>query len=55
MDSEENIFQCTVLKNENDTDVKFDNLFSENIDEVSKVLKKFQKIWRKRQDLLSQE
>ena len=52
VDSEENIFQCTVL--ENDTDVKFENLFSENIDKVSKVLKQFKKLWRKRQDLLNQ-
>ena len=52
LDTEENILQCSVLKNE--TDVEFEKLFSENLDEVSKVLKVFKNLWKKRQNLLNQ-
>ena len=53
LDTEENILQCPVLKN--DKDLKFEDLFSENMDQVSIVLKEFKKLWRKRQNILNQQ
>ena len=44
LDNEENIFQCEKLGTK--SDIQFEDLFSKNIDKVSKALKYFNKLWK---------
>ena len=53
IDNAKNILKCSVLdnnNNDNDND-NFDDLYSEDMDKVSSMIKKFNKLWRQRQDL----
>ena len=51
IDSEENILQCEELNN--NSDVQFDDLYSNNEEKMSKCLKHFQKLWKLRQTKLT--
>ena len=54
IDNAKNIFKCSALEenNNNENDNNFDDLYSEDMDKVSSIIKKFTKLWRQRQDLL---
>ena len=49
-DNAENILQCTPLGNT--SDIQFNDLFSNNIDKVSKAIKQFKKLWKIRENKL---
>ena len=51
-DNSENVFQCPELGNT--SDIQFDDLFSRNIDKISKAIKLFQKLWKIRETKLKQ-
>ena len=51
LDNEENIFKCDELKN--DSDSEFINLFSKDINKMSKALKQFHKLWKIRKSKLA--
>ena len=52
LDSEENILKCENLKTDNDSDLKFSDLFSKDEEKVAKTLKQFYKKWKIRQQML---
>ena len=55
VDNEENILKCEKLEINNDSEVQFSDLFSNNEDKVAKTLKIFYKKWKIRQDKLKEE
>ena len=50
LDNEENIFKCEELKN--DSEAEFMNLFSKDMNKMSKALKQFHKLWKIRKNKL---
>ena len=50
-DNQESILSCSALQNSNKL-LKYNDLFSENLDVVLPILKQFRKLWRKRETLL---
>ena len=46
-DNQESILTCSALKNDNDK-LKYNDLFSDNLDVVLPILKQFRALWRKR-------
>ena len=51
LDNEENIFKCEELKN--DSEAEFMNLFSKDMNKMSKALKQFHKLWKIRKNKLA--
>ena len=53
LDTEENILKCENLKTDNDdSDLKFNDLFSKDEEKAAKTLKQFYKKWKIRQQML---
>ena len=50
VDNAQNIFTCSVLNN--DVDVSFEDLFSNNTDKLAAAIKQFYKLWTIRKRLL---